>query len=285
MSDKYGSHADYMKWVKEDADSRQEAMEDALRKAFSNFIEKREVEVVVFSNMSAFYLGKAITNHPLILKPLLAACNIAARAIERDLSIKNLDTYSPRLNEDQAKVIAGYIKPFLPSYLEIPALSQIDRVAFIDKEIRKRKGRWEKKVIEALNRFGRLRFHKRMFVAEGEQFELDAASPKSGDIKVGVDIKRIEARRDIHKRCDEIVNKAAKLKSAFPGCKFGAVVYYPFIEEHINIQNRLHSDNIDVIVFASEAKESIENAVRMLLSTLGGQKNDCSKNCTSFDSG
>lgn len=268
MPDKYGSHADYMDWVKDDADSRQETIEDALRKAFSNFIEKREVEVIVFSSMTAFDLAKAIVNRPLILKPLLAACNIAARAIERDLSIKNLDTYSPRLSEDQAKVIAGYIKPFLPSYLEIPALSKIDRVAFIDKEIRKKKGRWEKQILESLNRFSSLQFHKRMFVAKGEQFELDAASPKVGDVKVGIDIKRIEARRDIHKRCDEIVNKAANLKLAFPGSKFGAVVYYPFIEEHVNIQNRLRSDNIDGVVFASEVKESVENAVRMLLSTL-----------------
>ena len=98
---------------------------------------------------------------------------------------------------------------------------------------------------------------------------MDAATRKSGDIKVGIDIKRIEARRDIHKRCDAIVNKAAKLKSAFPSSKFGAIVYYPFIEEHINIQNRLRSNNIEGVVFASEAKESIENAVRMLLATLG----------------
>jgi len=269
MPDGYGTQADYIDWVKDDANSRQETIETALRKAFSNFIEKREVEVITFSSMTALDLAKAIIGHPLILKPLLAACNIAARAIERDLSIKNVDTYSPRLSDDQAKVIAGYIKPFLPSYLEIPAISQIDRVAFIDKEIRKGKGRWEKKILESLDRFSSLQFHKRMFVAEEEQFELDAANPKSGDIKVGIDIKRIEARRDIHKRCDEIVNKAAKLKSAFPNSKFGAVVYYPFIEEHINIQSRLRSDNIDGVVFASEAKESIENAVRILLSTLG----------------
>jgi len=272
MPEGYESHADYMEWVKDDADSRQEAIEDALRKAFPNFIENREVEVIVFSSMSAFDLAKAIIKHPLILKPLLAACNIAARAIERDLSIKNVDTYSPRLTGDQVMVIAGYIKPFLPAYLEIPALSQLDRVAFIDKEIRKGKGRWEKTILESINRFGGLQFHKRMFVSEGEQFELDAASPESDDIKVGIDIKRIEARRDIHKRCDEIVNKAAKLKSAFPVSKFGAVVYYPFIEEHTNVQNRLRSDNIDGVVFASEAQESIENAVRILLSTLGVSK-------------
>jgi len=274
MSDGYGTHADYMDWVRDDANARQKNIENALRKAFSDFIEKREVEVIVFSSMTAFDLAKAIINHPLILKSLLAACNIAARSIERDLSIKNVDTYTPRLSADQAKVIAGYIKPFLPSYLEIPTFSQIDRVAFIDKEIRKRKGRWEKKILEGLNRFGSVQFHKRTFTAEGEQFELDAASPRSGDIKVGIDIKRIEARRDIHKRCDEIVNKAAKLKLAFLDSKFGAVVYYPFIEEHVNVQNRLRSDNIDSVVFASEARESIENAVKMLLPTLGVLRND-----------
>ncbi len=272
MPDKYENHSDYIEWVKDDADSRQEAVEDALQKAFSKFVEKREVEVIVFSSMTAFDLAKAIIDYPLILKPLLAACNIAARAIERDLDIKNVDTYDPRLSEDRVKVIAGYIKPFLPSYLEIPVLSQIDRVAFIDKEIRKGKGRWEKKNLESLNRFSGLEYHKRMFIAGGEQFELDAASPKAGDIEVGIDIKRIEARRDIHKRSDEIANKAVKLKSAFPDSKFGAVVYYPFIEEHINIQNRLRSHNIDGVVFASDEKDSIENAVRMLLSTLGVSK-------------
>jgi hypothetical protein len=229
MPDGYGSHADYISWVKDDAGLRQKTIENELSKAFSKFIETREVKVIVFSNMTALNLAKAIITYPIILKPLLSICNIAARAIERDLSIKNLDTYSPTLSEDEANIIAGYIRPFLPSVVEIPALSQIDRISFIDKEIRKKKGQWEKKVIESLNQFGTLTFQKRMFDFKSERFELDAASPKSGDINVGIDIKRIEARRDIHKRCDEIVNKAVKLKSSFPSAKFGAVVYYPFI--------------------------------------------------------
>ena len=272
MPDKYGTHADYMKWVKNDAELRQNTIEDTLRKAFSRFLEKREVEVIVFSNMTAFDLANAIVNYPLILKSLLAACNIAARAIERDLSIKNLNTYGVKLHQDQAKVIAGYVKPFLPSYVEIPTLSRIDKITFIDKEIRKRKGQWEKKILESLNRFSSLSFHKRWFETKGEKFELDAANPRIGVIIVGIDVKRIEARRDIHKRCDEIVNKAAKQKSAFPGSKFGAVVYYPFIEEHINIQNRLRSEDVEGVVFASEMNESIDSAVRMLLSTLGISK-------------
>jgi len=88
MLERYESHVDYMGWVKGDADLRHKAIEDALRNAFPNFIEKREVEVVVFSSMTAFDLANAIINQPLILKPILAASNIAARAIERDLSIK-----------------------------------------------------------------------------------------------------------------------------------------------------------------------------------------------------
>lgn len=267
MTDGYGGHREYMERVKRDADARQLSIEAALRDAFPGFIEKREVEVVVFSSMSAIDLSKALLNHPVILKPILACCNVAARAVERDLGIRNLDTYTPRLSKDDAKVLAGYIKPFLPQYLEIPALTHVDRIYFIDKEVRKNKGRWEKLISEALNNHGKSHFKKRTFKAGGETFELDAATPEKGDIHIGIDIKRIEARRDIHKRCDEIVNKARKFKIAFPNSKFGAVVYYPFIDEHSNIQNRLRSTDIDSLVFASESGENIESAVQMLLAT------------------
>jgi hypothetical protein len=257
-----------MSRVKAEADLRQEAVEAALKEAFSGFIERREVEVISFAGMSALDLAKAIAAQPLVLKPLLACCNIAGRAIERDLEIKNLDTYSPRISQDHAQVIAGYIKPFLPPYLELPALSQIDRVAYIDKEIRKGKGRWERLVLEALNRFGAATFRKRKFKVGGEEFELDAATPEQGDVEIGIDVKRIEARRDIHKRCDEIINKGAKLREAFPKARFGAVVYYPFIDEHVNVQSRLRSPHVGGIVFASEATDSVENAVKLLLSML-----------------
>ncbi len=257
-----------MSRVKAEADARRSIVEKALRAAFGRFIETRQVEVVVFSGMSALDLATAMLAQPAILKPLLGVCNIAARAIERDLGIKNLDTYTPRLSDDHARVIAGYIKPFLPDYLELPTLSRIDYILYVDKEIRKGKGRWEKQIVEALNRFGRGPFQKRKFSAGGEEFELDAATPSTGAIAVGVDVKRIEARRDIHKRCDEIVNKARKLKTEYPQAKFGAVVYYPFIDEHVNIQNRLHSSDLGAVVFASESEESIHNAVQMLLSTL-----------------
>lgn len=269
MPQGYGSHSDYMARVQSGANSRQREVETVLRRAFSGFIERREVEAIVFASVSALDLARAIVSQPIILKPLLACCNLAARAIERDLSIKNVDTYAPHLSEDHAKVVAGYIKPFLPPYLELPALSCVDRVYYIDKEIRKGKGRWEQRIVQALNQFGRTRFRKRLFEVRGEQFELDAATPEEGNIQVGIDIKRIEARRDIHKRCDEIVNKANKLRSVFPKARFGAVVYYPFLDEHANIQSRLRSPAISGIVFASESDESIEGAVKLLLPTLG----------------
>jgi hypothetical protein len=268
MPDGYSTQSNYMSWVAKDATRRNAEVEKALRQAFSAHIELRQVEVIVFGNVSALELARAIREHPLVLKPLIAVCNIAGRAIERDLQIKNLDTYSPKLNETMAAAIAGYIKPFLPPSLEIPVLSGVDRVSFIDKEVRKTKGRWELAVLGALNRFAKVTFKKRKFQSEGEWFELDAATPEKGPIKVGIDVKRIEARRDIHKRCDEIVNKAAKLKKAYPRARFGAVIYYPFIDEHTNIKNRLHSEQIDAIFFASESHDSVESAVRMMLKSL-----------------
>lgn len=269
MSKDYSSHADYMKWVSRDARQRQDKIQSAICNAFAGYIEKRTTEVVVFASISAVKLARIINKYPIILKPLLISCNIAARSIERDLQIKNLNTYKPKLTEQQTAAIAGYIKPFLPPYLEVPTLTNLDMVAYIDKEIRMRKGRWEQEITKVLNRYGSVKFNKRKFVAENEEFEIDAASPKSGPVKIAVDIKRIEARRDIHKRCDEIVNKAAKLKGSFPDSKFAAVIYYPFIDEQINIQNRMKSENIEYVVFASDLKESITNAIRLLLKQMG----------------
>lgn len=268
MPDSYDSHGHYMQWVRSDADQRQSAMEESLRAAFRLFIETREVEVVVFSSMSIAVLSEAIAAHPAILKPLIACCNIAGRAIERDLDIKGLDTYIPKISADQAKAISAYVKPFLPDYVELPTLARVDRILFIDKEIRKRKGRWEKQVVEAINRLSRVSFRKRRFSVEGEAFELDAAAPMTGPIEFGVDVKRIEARRDIHKRCDEIINKAAKFRDLYPRGKFAAVIYYPFVEEHSNVQSRLRSPDIACLVFAGSSPESVESSAKMLLATL-----------------
>lgn len=267
----YSTHKDYIEAVKPEADARQAVIEDALRQAFDGFIEKREVDVILFGSMSAEVLARALEAHPVIVKTVLASCNIAARAIERDLGIKNFDTYDPKFKDGQAAIIAGYIKPHLPPYLELPALSLLDRTAFIDKEVRKEKGGWEKIICAAANSHDPdHKYKKTKFDCGDQAFELDAAA-KDGDgiILIAIDVKRIEARRDIHKRCDEIINKANKLKAVCGGAKFGAVVYYPFIEEHKNILSRLSSPNIDGVMFASASEDSVKRAVKMLLDKMG----------------
>lgn len=222
--------------------------------------------------MTAGVLADAVFQHPMILKPLLAAANVAARAVERDLGIKNLNTYKPRLSKEDTLAIAGYLKSFLPPFLAMPTLCHVDRIQFIDKEVRMNKGRWERMVVASLNTLSPLAFRKRKFLAGGEQFELHAAAPQEGNIEVAVDVKRVEARRDIHKRTDEIVNKAAHLKSSHPSARFAAIIYYPFVAEHVNIQNRLNSPDIDAVAFAGETADSIGSAVGLVLGKLGIRK-------------
>ena len=157
----FDSHADYMAWVQDDATARRRLATEALRVAFGPFIEMREAEVVNFSTMTALDLAHAIGKHPLILKPIFAACNVAARAIERDLDICNLDAYKPRLSAEQAAAIAGYLKPFLPQELAVSALTELDRHFFVDKQVRMLKGRWERAVRDAINEQAALKFKKR----------------------------------------------------------------------------------------------------------------------------
>ena len=213
----YSGQAEYMAVVAEAAQARQGQVEDALREAFRAFIQTEQVEVIAFCDMSVVDLASAMFAQPIILKALLAACNCAARAIERDIGIRNLDTYAPRLSRENAMAIAGYLKPFLPGRLAIPSLGHLDRVNYIDKEVRLRKGRWEEMVKLSLNKQGTVRFQKRRFTCGTERFEIDVAAPAEGPIQYGIDVKRIEARRDIHKRTDEIVNKASKLKRPTQG--------------------------------------------------------------------
>jgi hypothetical protein len=214
-------------------------------------------------------LGDALSRYPIVLKPLLAVCNVAGRALERDLDLKNIDTYSVRLTSPQAHAIAGYIKNFLPPMLPLAALTQMDRVSFIDKEIRAHKGQWERLITRALVRFSGLPFKKAKFLHGNQWFELDSAYKEGDQFVYGVDVKRIEARRDIHKRSDEIVNKAIKLKEAHPNAKFGAMIYYPFTLEHGNIRDRLSNEAIDSVQFAGETEASINSAVRLLLGKFG----------------
>lgn len=268
MSGDYDSHATYIEAVEPLASRRAESIGAMLREAFHAFVERRTADVVIFASMSAEELARAMLSHPEILKPLLSVCNLGGRAVERDLDIRGLDTYHPRLDRDSAFLLPGYMKPYLPPEIELNSLVQIDRVEFIDKEIRASKGRWEKRVRTALNAV-RPGFKKRKFVVDDEEFEIDAAWPETGDVQIGIDVKRIEARRDIHKRCDEIINKASKFSEEFPEGHFAAVIYYPFVAEHQNVRSRLTSSDIKAVYFAGSSDEGIATAVEMLLAELG----------------
>lgn len=147
----YGTHSDYMARLEGETRERERMISAALRAAFSSFVTEQPVDVIAFADLSTDLLGDAISRFPAVLKPLLVACNVAGRAIERDLDIKNLDKYSPRITRAQATVIAEYLKPHLPSALSVPTLCYLDRTQFVDKEVRKHKGKWEGYVLKALS--------------------------------------------------------------------------------------------------------------------------------------
>ena len=265
----YGTHADFVDMVRESATKRAETIQAELREAFRHFVKEEPVQVIQLADITAQDLAQILRQHPLVLKPLVIAANVAARALERDLGIANVDTYEPNLSSDETSVIAGYLKPFLPASVALPTLVKLDQVEYVDKEIRALKGRWEKRVTDALSQASGRQFAKRKIDVQGEGFEIDAAFPPAGDVELAVDIKRIEARRDFHKRVDEIVNKATKVKKHNPDAKFGTVIYFPFEDQHAQIRNRLGESAVDAVAFANELDQSIAQAAQHILRAFG----------------
>jgi hypothetical protein len=272
LAREYSGHQEQLKNSRPSPE-RVAQIESSLIAAYKSVLEYREVPFIRFGDLNAAELADAFVAHPLIIKPTLCCVNVAQRAISRDLGF-DLDTYSAKITAEQARILAGYIKPFLPPAIAVPALVELDRYFWTDKELRAQKGNWERTITEAINRASTVVFRKRKFVSDGEEFEIDAAYPAKGEpIEVGVDVKRIESRRDIHKRADEIINKATKFKKTYPKGKFVALVYYPFPTQHVNAQSRLHSANIDAVFFAGETQSSIDNSVEMMVGKLGLHKN------------
>lgn len=253
------------------------ALENSLLAAFKNVVEYRQVAYICFGDLNAKELSEAFYKFPLIIKATLSCVNVAQRAITRDLGI-TFDTYSNKITFENSSLLAGYIKPMLPKAIAIPALMELDRYSWTDKELRANKGNWEKRIIQKLCDVSQLKFIKRKFTvaqskgSKSEAFELDASYEENGKITIGIDIKRIESPRDIHKRADEIINKASKYKLAFPTGKFIAIVYYPFPTQHTNVLSRLESADIDGIFFAGESDSSIENSIEMLAGKLAIKK-------------
>lgn len=264
----YSSHREQVE-ENQPSEKRVGDLNAALLTAFERVIEYRSAPFILFDLLSVEELTEAFFRYPIIIKPVLTCVNVAQRAIKRDLDL-DFDTYTTTVSERTAAQLAGYVRPFLPRVLGVSALMELDRFFWTDKEMRAKKGNWERVITLELNSLSTQLFRKRKFSVDGQAFELDAAVPATGeDIQIGIDVKRIESRRDIHKRSDEIINKASKFKRAFPNSKFVAIMYFPFPTQHLNLNNRLTDNNIDLIYFAGESKSSITLTVEMLLSQLG----------------
>jgi hypothetical protein len=264
----YSNHRDQLKSANPPPERAKE-LEKAISDSFAAYIQYRNTGYIQFDQVTAEDLAHAFVNHPILVKPILACVNVAGRAIARDLQI-NVDTYGTSIPPLIAASIAGYIKPMLPRELAIPSLLELDRFFWTDKELRAFKGRWEEKVTAALNHYSTVAFRKRRFEFEREVYEIDSAYPPTGElISVAVDVKRIESPKDIHKRSDEIINKASKYKTIYPKGKFFAMIYYPFPSEHQNVESRLKSELIDGLFFAGETDYSISQAAQLLLGKAG----------------
>lgn len=268
----YSNHSDQLAASRPSLE-RMQRVEKALIEGYKAFIEYREVPFIRFGDLDAQELAKCFIAHPAIIKPTLCCVNVAQRAIKRDLGF-DFGTYANKITSEQARILAGYIKPMLPPAIAVPALLELDRYFWTDKELRARKGNWERTVTEAANKASGRTFRKRHFECDKEEFEIDAAYPATGkNIEFAIDVKRIESPRDIHKRSDEIINKAAKFKKAYPKGRFAALVYYPFPNQHINVKSRLQSPFIDDVFFAGETNSSIEAAVDLMVGKFGLKKN------------
>src|SRR4051812_26259810 len=110
----YASHRDYMARAVPGADERFKKLQERAKEAFKKYIREEKCLVIFFRDMNAAELGRILAKFPMLAKPLMILCNVAERAIERDLGLKNINSYNPRFRDDSAKALAGYLKPFLP---------------------------------------------------------------------------------------------------------------------------------------------------------------------------
>lgn len=273
-SDEEPEYSSHRQQLSESAPSeaRTTKLKTSLLEAFEHVISYEQVPVIRFGDLDVSELAAAFYKHPVIIKAVCSCVNVAQRALKRDLRIE-LDTYADRIEEVRAGILAGFLKPMLPDRIAVPALVELDRYAWTDKEMRAAKGRWEEAVRDAIGEATKVEFKKRKFQADGEDFEIDAAFPTSGPIEIAVDVKRIESPRDIHKRAAEIIDKAMKFRASHPDGKFFAIVYYPFPAEHINVTSRLKSDYIEGLFFAAQTASSIASAADYLAGMVTVKKN------------
>lgn len=255
MTRGYSDEKAYSNAVASKVKARATEIADALKVAFGDSISPRQAHILELRGIRPEILGELMLKDGRIMKPLLVVAGVAMRAIERDLDIRNLNTYNPVLSRDEAVRLAEYLLELLPDQILVETLVEADRVDFLSSQKRALKGAWEKKVTRSISEATGHAFKKRKLTIQDEIFEIDAAYPQIGGVEYAVDIKRCEARRDFQKRSDEIVNKARVLKTQYPNAKFASVVYYPFDEE--DFRGRLSSGPIELVAFGNDSDESI----------------------------
>src|SRR2546428_13542820 len=94
----YGNHADFLDMVRESATKRAETIQTELRTAFGRFVREEPVLIIQLADINVHDLAQILREHPLVLKPLVIAANIAARAIDRDLGIANVAPSEPSIS-------------------------------------------------------------------------------------------------------------------------------------------------------------------------------------------
>lgn len=259
----YNSEIDYYHIIAPSAEERADEIETELAMAFKDWTKPYESRQIDLSTITSEQLSELLLRHPKLLKPLSVMAVVAGRAFEKDLGIKNINTYEPNLDKKEAFKIAGYLLSQMPRQVLLESLRELDRNQFIDKEKRKFKGSWENLIREMLINLTGLDFAKCKIRVSGEEYEIDAAYFEGKYLKYAIDVKKIGARRDFQKRSDEIVNKSDAYKRLYPDGNFAAVVHYPF--EKDAVRSRLKRDSIDLVVFANDSPESIAEAVKDLI--------------------
>ena len=267
------SHAERLDRVRDEAEAREAAVTVSLAHAFEGVLVTEPTDWVRFDLMDAAELAAIPRTSPGIAKGLLEACNLASRALERDLGIQ-VNLYRPTFSAQESVKLAGLLLGRLPARLPLATLTALDRRAFVDKQLRAEAGNWERRVLDALNHLAaEHRFAKHKLKGADGTFELDCAAfhARSGSLAGAVDVKRINGvARDVLNRARDIRDTARKLRACHAELPLVAVIYYPDPAEHDVIRQQI-SQGSDVrdVLFASEEPSSLEAVALAALAALG----------------
>ena len=197
------------------------------------------------------------------------------RPLKRELGFE-LTSWEPVLASSRRLQLAKLLLPALPAELPVSALLWMYELRRTESALRHLKGQWEGLVRERLSRLTRCQVTKERPLRAGsatQRFEIDAVvwrgepaaninalTDADGRPALLVDIKRIEGQ-DFSIRAGEMLAAAENCKARFPSLPVAAVLYHPHLDKHERIRYRLTAGEFDAVVFASEAPESIDDAL------------------------